>query len=166
MKISSKHRKVTWLGVCIAIIITLILITFIQNQIEQKQGHFEEASLQQTTRVIDSALTLVFAQYAVKHRLNDLNQLDGANPFVFLQQYQLLPTPYHGVKNQDLTQDDAPGWYYLPHRQLTIYKPNHLDSDRSFRVVLGYQDLNQSQRYETNLDQYQYLKFRPTEGDL
>ena len=98
----------------------------------------------QTKKIIDSALAVVFSTYAVNNRLNELNELDGGNPFVYLAQYQMLPAAYVGEIDTDLNADQAPGWYYLKHRRVVVYKSHFTGADSYFETVLNYEDNNQS----------------------
>lgn len=77
------------------IIIAILMAIFFRYTDGMQQG-LERQSIMQTRRIIDSALTVVFASYAVKGRLHELSQIDGDNPFVFLEEYSLLPVTYRG----------------------------------------------------------------------
>lgn len=134
----------------------LILILVFFSYVDRTQRAFERNSIQQTERIIDGSLAVVFATYATSQRLNDLNELDGANPFDFLQ---LPPLAYRGEVEGLSMGNSEPGWYYLRDRGLVAYKAFHLDSDIYFRVRLKYRDVNNSGRFEAASDEFQNLKF-------
>ncbi len=146
----------------VLVILILIMIMVFLSYAEDTQKEFERTSVLQTKKIIDSALAVVFATYAVNGKLNDLNELNGGNPFVFLKEYQMLPVSYQGEIDQDLSADLAPGWYYLKHRQRAVYKSRYIDRDSYFAVVLNYQDLNQSGSFEADSDKFQNLQFIKT----
>ncbi|MCP4874219.1 MAG: hypothetical protein GY896_01930 [Gammaproteobacteria bacterium] len=141
----------------ILLIVILMMVFF--SYLDDAEREVERASVLQTKKVIDSALALVFATYAVNNRLNELNDLNGGNPFLFLKEYQMLPPAYAGELDRDPAIDQAPGWYYLSHRKMVVYKSFHLDSDSYFRIVLNYQDVNQSGLFESSTDKFQNLQF-------
>jgi len=140
------------------IIIAILMATFFRYT-DGAQQALERQSILQTRRIIDSALTLVFASYAVKGRLDELNQVDGANPFVFLKEYSLLPATYRGELEGKVSAGLAPGWYYLSLRGQVAYRPRFLESDRYFTIVLNYEDRNQSGLFEFDEDDFGQLKF-------
>ncbi|MCP4979681.1 MAG: hypothetical protein GY935_04210 [Gammaproteobacteria bacterium] len=145
------------LSLMILLIVILMMVFF--SYLDDAEREVERASVLQTKKVIDSALALVFATYAVNNRLNELNDLNGGNPFLFLQEYQMLPPAYAGELDRDPAIDQAPGWYYLSHRKMVVYKSFHLDSDSYFKIVLNYQDNNQSGLFEAASDKFNNLRF-------
>ena len=140
------------------ILIAILMIVFL-SYVDDTERTLERTSILQTKKIIDSSLALVFASYAVNGRLNELNQLDGANPFVFLQEYKILPPGYKGELDTDLSIDVDPGWYYLSHRGVVAYRPYFLDSDRYFSVHLDYEDVDQSGQFERGVDRFKNLYF-------
>ncbi len=156
------------LGLMIIIVAILVVIFF--RYVDQAQVAFERQSVLQTKRIVDSSLAVVFARYAVKRRLDDIGELDGANPFEFLAQYsnekssdwgiqqQLLPTAYRGSVEQDPGADANPGWYYLKHRRQVAYLPTYLDRRQYVAIVLRYEDGNGSGRFEPEADTFRSLQ--------
>jgi hypothetical protein len=145
------------LSIMIILIVTLVSIFF--SYLEDTEREFERTSILQTKKIIDSSLAVVFATYAVNNRLNELNDLDGGNPFVHLAEYGILPTAYVGEIDHDPVEDQQPGWYYLSHRKILIYKSLFSDADRYFTIVLNYQDDNESGSFESASDKFQSLQF-------
>ena len=141
------------------VILILILIVLFLSYVEDTQVEVERASILQTKKIIDSSLAVVFATYAVNGRLQELADLEGANPFEALTEYQLVPPAYHGAIDRDLGADLEPGWYYLKHRRRVAYKARFLDRDSYFRIAFAYDDVNQSGRFEARADRFRSLQF-------
>ncbi len=141
----------------VVLIVTLIAVFF--SYLEDTERELERVSISQTKKIIDSALAVVFASYATSGRLDELNELDGGNPFVFLQEFGIAPPGYRRVLNRDLTADLEPGWYYLEHRRLVAYKSYFIDSDTYFAIRLSYDDLNASGHFEREVDRFRNLYF-------
>lgn len=144
------------------IILIAVLTVIFFSYIDNTEKELERASIEQTRKIIDSALTVVFATYAVKGRLNELNDLDGSNPFVFLREYQMLPSTYQGEIDHDLSENTQPGWYYLKHRKRLGYVSRYLETNFFYSVILNYEDVNQSDRFESGIDKFQNLQFVKT----
>ena len=141
------------------VILIAILVVVFMSYLEDTERELERASIAQTKKIIDSSLAVVFSSYAVKRRLDELNDLDGANPFVFLQEFGIRPPGYQGVLGADASADHVPGWYYLEHRRLVFYKSYFIGSDAYFEVRLDYRDSNQSGRFEAAADRFENLYF-------
>lgn len=137
----------------------LILVAFFFSYLEGTERELERTSIAQTKKIIDSALAVVFASYAVNGRLNELNELDGGNPFVFLEEFGIAPPGYRRVLETDLSTDLDPGWYYLAHRRQVAYKSYFLDADTYFAIRLNYDDVNGSGRFERGVDRFRNLAF-------
>jgi len=146
------------------IILIAILMPVFFSYLEDTEKELEHASVLQTKRIIDSSLAVAFASYAVKGRLNDLNQLAGGNPFNVLKTYNLLPLSYQGELDHDPASGLDPGWYYLKHRKTVIYKSRFIGTDRYFKVLLSYRDENQSGRFESAVDKFTSLQFVRIDG--
>ena len=143
------------------IILVIILILVFFSYTSRISVTLEKTSIQQTKNVINSTLMVVFAGYAVKDELERLNELNGANPFEYLEKYSLLPATYRGDMGVDQSGDDSkPGWYYDGANGLAIYKPLYDDKDYYFRIELDYRDVDESGRFEPEIDQYRRLSFR------
>lgn len=145
------------LGLMVIVIAILVLAFF--AYLEESEKVLEHNSVLQTKRVIESSLAVVFANHAVSGRLNELDEIDGANPFEMLQRLE-IPTPgYRGVIERELGDDLAPGWYYQAHRGQVAYKPQFDGPNRYFRVVLDYEDKNRSGRFDYGVDRFRNLRF-------
>ena len=140
------------------ILIAILMIVFL-SYLDETERVLERTSVLQTKKIIDSSLAVVFATYAVNNRLDELDKLDGGNPFVFLQEFEILPPAYVGATDSDLTADQAPGWYYLSHHRIVVYKSRFIESDSYFKVMLNYDDRNQSGSFESNADKFRNLQF-------
>lgn len=143
----------------IMIVLIVILVSIFFSYLDDTERALERTSILQTKKIIDSSLAVVFATYAVNNRLNDLNDLDGGNPFVHLAEYGMLPIAYVGETDRDLDQDQASGWYYLTHRKILVYKSLFSDADHYFKITLNYQDNNQSGSFESASDKFKSLQF-------
>lgn len=141
------------------VIIILILIRIFLNYSEETRRVYEQQSIVQTKRIVDSTLAVVFSSYAVDRRLDDLAELDGANPFRFLERYDMLPASYRGEIEHELEDSHAPGWYYLGHRGVVAYKARYSGDHLYFAIVLNYEDRNQSGRFEAGSDRFRNLRF-------
>ncbi len=141
--------------------LVLILIVVFFSYVDDTQREFERSALQQSKRIVDSALAVAFASYAVDGRLDQLEELNGGNPFVLLKSYQMLPAAYRGEIGQDLDADLAAGWYYLKHRRVVAYRSHHLDIDRYFSLRLNYDDRDRDGRFDPAVDEFQNLQFQP-----
>ena len=142
----------------LAILILILIIAFIRY-VEGYQRSVEQASIANTQKVIDSSLMVVFSSLAVNKQLDELNEIDGANPFALMRQHNIGHSGYLGELGRDPLPKDAPGWYYLPEHRYMVYKPRHLERNRYFRVTLKYDDLNQSKRFESSSDRLRTLLF-------
>ena len=145
------------LGIMIVLIAIMVMVFL--SYVDETEKELERRSILQTKRIIDSSLAVVFATYAVEGRLDDLNELDGGNPFVFMREYKILPAAYAGEIDSDPGPQLTPGWYYLSHRRIVIYKSYFTGFDSYFAVELNYEDNNQSGAFESRLDRFQNLTF-------
>lgn len=158
MKTLGSHPGAILFRFSVTVIVILILIRIFLTYAEETQQTFELNSIQQTKRIVDASLAIVFSTYAIERRLQDLERLDGANPFPILGAYQLLPAAYQGVVEDAPAADATPGWYYLERPGLVVYRPRYLAGDRVFRVGLNYDDLNGSGRFEAAGDRVRGLQ--------
>ncbi len=142
----------------VILVIIFILVFFIYTN--RIYVTLEKTSIQQTKNIINSTLMVVFAGYTVKGELERLNELNGANPFEYLENYSLLPATYRGDVGVDKSGDSLPGWYYDGANGLAIYKPLYDDKDYYFRIELDYRDVDGSGRFEPEIDIYRRLGFR------
>ena len=69
-----------------------------------------------------------------------------------------MPLAYLGVIDSDLIAGMKPGWYYLKHLGQVVYKSYYTDNEAFYVVVLNYQDINLSGRFEPDLDTFKSLK--------
>lgn len=159
MKTIGSHPGAILFRLSLMIILIAILMVVFFRYADSTQKELERQSIMQTKRIIDSSLAVVFASYAAKGRLNELNELDGGNPFTFLQEFKLVPPGYKGELNFNLRHDIDPGWYYLSHRGLVAYKSHFIGSDSYFAIELDYRDLNQSGHFERGIDRFKNLYF-------
>ena len=142
------------------VILVIIFMLVFFNYTHRISVAIERTSIQQTKNIINSTLTVVFASYAVKGELEHLNELNGANPFEYLEIYSLLPATYRGDIGVDQSGDNTSGWYYDEENGLAIYKPLYDDKDYYFRIELDFRDVDGSGRFEPAIDQYRRLNFR------
>lgn len=159
MNTLGSHPGAILFRLSVMIIIIAILVVIFFRYTDSTRKELERQSIMQTKRIIDSSLAVVFASYAVKGRLNELNQIEGANPFVFLREYSLLPVAYRGEAGQSELTHLEPGWYYRKVDGDVVYIPRFLDDVESYAVVLNYDDVNQTRRFEADQDLFRNLQF-------
>ena len=159
MNTIGSHPGAILFRLSIMVIVIAILIVIFFNYFEDTQRGIERQSMTQTKKIIDSSLAVVFASYAANGRLAELNELHGGNPFEFLQEFKILPPAYRGEIDVDLHPDLDPGWYYLRHRGLVGYKTYYLERDVYYSVLLNYDDVNRSGRFEPRADKFNNLQF-------
>jgi hypothetical protein len=159
MKTIGSHPGAILFRMSIMVILIAIMIMVFFFHVGDTEKQIERASVLQTKRIIDSALAVVFSTHAVRRQLDQLNDFDGGNPFVFLEQYSMLPAAYVGEIGHDAVRDLEPGWYYLSHRRIVLHKSFFDDSDTYFRIKLSYQDNNRSGSFEAAADKFNSLQF-------
>ncbi len=159
MNTIGSHPRAVLFRLSIMVILIAIMMVIFFSYVDDTERELERTSVQQTKKIIDSALAVVFATYAVRNRLYELNDLDGGNPFVFLKEYQMLPPAYVGEIDHDLSTDEVPGWYYLRHRRLVVYHSKFNELDSYFTIVLNYQDNDKSGSFEPATDKFENLQF-------
>ncbi len=140
-------------------IIVAILVVVFLRYVDDTRLELERQSILQTKRIIDASLAVAFAGYAVEGRLDDLNELDGGNPFAILERFELLPPAYQGEHESAYTADLEPGWHYLKRRKLVVYRPRYTGGDRYYALRLDYEDLNRSGSFEAAHDRFTRLQF-------
>ena len=145
--------------IIIIILVVIFMLVFL-NYTNRIAIATEKTSIQQTKNIINSTLAVVFAKFAVKGELERLNELNGGNPFEYLEKYSLLPPTYRGEIGVDNPKDSVPGWYYDQPNGLSLYKTFHDDNVYYFRIELDYRDLDGSGRFEAEIDEYRRLNFR------
>ncbi len=159
MNTIGSHPGAILFRLSIMVILIAILMVIFFDYFEDSQRAIERQSMTQTRKIIDSGLAVMFASYAVNHRLPELERLDGGNPFEFLQEFDLLPPGYRGEIEVDLGAAPDPGWYYLKHRKLVGYKTFYLDSDVYYAVLLDYDDGDGNGHFDPDRDRLKSLRF-------
>ena len=159
MKTLGSHPGAILFRLSLMVIIIAILITIFFRYVDHTRIELERQSIQQTKRIIDSSLAVVFASYAVRGRLDDLQQIAGGNPFEFLREYKLLPAAYRGEISAAGSAELVPGWYYARSTGEVHYVPRYLQMSERFEVVLNFDDANQSGRFEAASDHFRNLQF-------
>ena len=143
----------------IIILVTLFMVAFFYYA-DKISIATEKASIQQTKNVINSTLAVVFAIYAVNGELDRLNELNGGNPFVYMDEYSMVPASYRGnVAGRNLDQLES-GWYYDKSNRGVIYKAIYDEQIYYFSMDLDYKDVNGSGRFESAIDEFQRLVFK------
>ena len=141
------------------ILIAILMLAFF-SYLDDNQKALERTSVAQTLRIVDSMLALVFTTYAVRRELGALAEVDGADPFRFVRQFDMVPPPsYRGVAQQRSLDALEPGWHYLAPLGITCYKSRFVTGDRCFRLTLEYDDNDASGRFDYGVDAYRNLRF-------
>lgn len=159
MNTLGSHPGAILFRLSIMIILIAILIAVFFSYVGDTEKELERSSILQTKKIIDSSLAVVFATYAVRGRLNELNDLDGGNPFEFLREFEIQLPAYRGAIRHDLDDSLEPGWYYLAHRRRVAYKPYYLPENSYYEVVLSYDDVDASGRFDQGVDKFRNLGF-------
>jgi len=160
MKTIGSHPGAILFRLGIMVILIAILVAVFFTYVADVQKNAERAAITRTKGLINSSLAVVFATYAVQSRMSELNDIDDANPFEFLREYQMLPATYAGEIEHALNDQLKPGWYYLKSRRQVTYKPRYLDEVFRFELKLSYQDKNDSGRFEPEIDTFQGIYFQ------
>ncbi len=142
----------------VMVILILLFIYIFLHYADKAEQTIELQSIKQTQRIINSALVVVFATYASQGRLAELADLEGANPFEFLREYQILPVTYRGEIEIVGASIPERGWYYLSGSGDLMYAPFHLSEPEYFRVKLNYIDIDRNGRFEPGQDQFKALR--------
>jgi hypothetical protein len=145
--------------VAIIILVVIFMLAFM-NYTNGISASLEKTSVQQTKNIINSTLAVVFATYTVKGELENLNKVNGGNPFEFLEEYSAVPTTYHGEIDVDSLEASVPGWYYDGLNGQAIYKSFYDDQIYYFTIVLDYYDVDKSGGFEADIDEFQLLSLK------
>ena len=144
--------------ILMVILITILVVKFF-SYTDRISKNTESASVQQTTKVINSVLVVVFSSYAVNNKLSLLNELNGGNPFIYLANYNLSSVNYKGEIGDKEIETLSFGWYYDAINKVVIYKSNYEKSLRRFEISLDYDDINRSGEFEQSFDKFKSLRF-------
>jgi len=145
--------------VAIIILVVIFMLAFL-NYTNGISASFEKTSIRQTKNIINSTLVVVFANYTVRGELERLNEVNGGNPFEYLEKYSAVPATYRGEIGVDDLNDSVPGWYYDRANGLALYKSLYDDKFYYFAIELDYKDVDGSGRFDPGIDEYQRLSFR------
>jgi hypothetical protein len=145
--------------IAIVILILIFMLTFL-SYTNRISASFERTSVQQTKNIINSTLAVVFATYTVKGEMDRLNEVNGGNPFDYLEVYGQVPTTYQGEIDVDDLKVDRSGWYYDRTKGHALYKALYDDQVYTFTINLEYRDINGSGEFEAGVDEFQFLSFR------
>ena len=83
MNTLGSHPGAILFRLTLMVILIAILIMVFMSYLEDTERELERVSISQTKKIIDSSLAVVYSTYAVNHRLDELNDLEGGNPFEF-----------------------------------------------------------------------------------
>lgn len=136
----------------------LILVIVLMDYLEEAHRVLEIQSVEQQKRVINSALVVVFSTYAVERRLHELQQLDGANPFIFLRQFSITLNNYRGEARPG--PELATGWYYDESTGEIFFQPVYLQQAPRLKVIFDYVDLDANGKFEKGVDRVRSLRLQ------
>ena len=159
MKTIGSHPGAILFRLSVMVILIAVVIFVFFSYVAKVRENAERAAIIRTKGLIDSSLAVVFSTYAAQARLDELNDLNGANPFEFLRQYQLLPQTYVGEIDTGPDDRAKSGWYYQRRLHQVIYKPRYLEQNFRYELLLEYDDLDQSGRFEPGPDHFKGLYF-------
>jgi len=145
--------------IAIIILVIIFMLAFL-NYANGISASFEKTSIQQTKNIINSTLVVVFSTYTVKGELERLNEVNGGNPFEYLERFSQVPATYRGEIDDDKLEESEPGWYYDDLSGQAIYKSFYNDQIYYFTIVLEYRDVDESGKFEYGIDEYRRLSFR------
>jgi hypothetical protein len=145
--------------VAIIILVIIFMMAFL-NYTNGISASLEKTSVQQTKNIINSTLAVVFAIYTVEGELEGLNEVNGGNPFEYLEKYGVVPTTYQGEIAVDNPKASGPGWYYDGAKGIALYKSLYDDEFYFFAIELDYKDVDGSGRFEPEIDEYQRLSLK------
>ena len=138
--------------------LVLVLALILMNYLEKAHRVLEEQSVSQQKRVITSALVVVFSSYAVDNRLHELQQLNGANPFEFLQQFNIALSNYRG--EAQLADGLATGWYYDDQAGVIFFQPIYLEDAPRLQVVFDFIDRDKNGVFDKQVDKVRSLRLQ------
>ncbi len=158
MKTLGSHPGAINFRLSVMVILIMLFIYVFLHYADEAEEAIELQSVQQARRVIDSALFIVFATYVTEGRLDELANLEGANPFEFLKKYLVHSIPYRGETGTLDAITAESGWYYLTGSGDLIYVPFGQSASVRFRVSLNYDDINGNGRFDSATDRIKTLK--------
>ena len=157
MNTLGSHPGAILFRLIVMVSLILIFIYVFLVYIEKAEKAIEIQSIEQTKRIIDSALVIAFATHATSGKLDELDRLDGGNPFELLKEYLLLPTSYHGEIGLTDLNGLPSGWYYDLNTGDILFVPIYLPEIQVFRVKLDYVDTNKNGSFEAAVDAFSRL---------
>ncbi len=157
MKTIGSHPGAIAFRLSAMVILIMAFLAIFLHYAGEAERTIELQSIQQTQRLVDSALVVAFATHATEGRLGELAALDGADPFVALADYFQHNINYRGRLAGDPAKL-APGWYYRESSGDLVYLPVHLGQPAYFRLTLLYDDLDGDGRFDFATDRFRALK--------
>ncbi len=157
MKTIGSHPGAINFRLSMMVILILVLIYVFLDYAETAERATEVQSIEQTRRIINSALAVSFSTYATNGDLQGLNQLDGGNPFVLLNEYLLLPASYHGETQATDPGTLSSGWHFQVNTGQILYIAFYIEEIHVFRIDLNYVDNNQNVRFDPDQDRFNHL---------
>ncbi len=135
-----------------ATLLILIIIVQFLGYVDEVQISTENASVDQTIRVVDSGMVVYFSKMVINKQLDKIADMDGANPFPLLATYNLVPAEYQGEIEGLVEIKGRAGWYYFADSGEVIYRYRYQDKTEKFRLTLKYQDYNGDDQYQVGQD--------------
>ncbi|MDJ0861044.1 MAG: prepilin-type N-terminal cleavage/methylation domain-containing protein [Gammaproteobacteria bacterium] len=156
------------LAIVVAIISTLAILAI--DRIWALRMDAERAAVAQVVGSLRSALGLEVASRAVRNGLRSVPELEGSNPMALMAQ---VPPGYLGELEQvDAALLDGGQWYFDPGDGALVYLVRFRGSFETtlqapqrlrFRIVLRYEDVDESSRFEPARDRVHGLDLIPME---
>lgn len=142
------------------ILIALFIVVFLYY-LDGAEKELERRSVQQTNRIINSSMMIVFSKLAIRGELNRLNDYVGANPFEFMQDFNLVPPAYQGVVQSKSLTGDRVGWFYVEEEKIVVYKGIFEENILRYTLTLSFKDIDRNGKFDQGKDSVSRLFLKP-----
>ena len=145
----------------VVVLVLVCILTFLRYSSDW-QKVAEEAGRDRTLTQLNSALALTLYKLTMQRQLYHLQELERINPFVYLAEYQGLPSNYHGTVTAP-EQAEVAGWYF----DLSAQQVYFIDNDgarETFAVEFAYEDKDGSGGFNAGIDRIKSLSIQKSPG--
>lgn len=154
MSFGNNQRGFTYLELVIVIIIISTLLYFAIDRLLKLQVAAEQAAMQQTIGILQSALALTIAEHIARDDIPGLKKYVNTNPMALLAE---VPVNYQGEQPQAQADFSLGNWYYHKERKVLIYQvlnPEYFTVNGTpanaaeFKIIPVYDDNNRNGRFD------------------